>query len=97
MAYCKNCGANIDDKAVICPSCGATQDKPQQAAEEKNVFLWGVLGFFVPIAGLILYLMWKQTKPQSAKKAGMGALISVGINVVFMILNVVLSACMQMG
>ena len=91
MAYCKNCGANIDDKAVVCPSCGATQDKPQQVAEEKNVFLWGVVGFFVPIAGLVLYLMWKDTKPQSAKKAGMGALISVVIGVVLQVLAAVIA------
>ena len=25
MAYCKNCGVQIDDKAVICPSCGVSQ------------------------------------------------------------------------
>lgn len=25
--YCKNCGKEIDDKAVICPSCGVEQSK----------------------------------------------------------------------
>ena len=22
MAFCKNCGAQIDDRAVVCPKCG---------------------------------------------------------------------------
>ena len=27
MAFCKNCGKEIDDKAVICPSCGVQQQE----------------------------------------------------------------------
>lgn len=26
MAFCTQCGAQIDDKAVVCPSCGAQQE-----------------------------------------------------------------------
>ena len=34
-----------------------------------------VLGFFVPLAGLIIWLMNKDTKPLMAKSAGKGAII----------------------
>lgn len=42
---------------------------------DSGSFGWGVLGFFLPLVGLILFLVWKNTKPLSASKAGWGALI----------------------
>ena len=42
---------------------------------EKGNFWWGVLGFFIPLVGLILYLMWKDTRKGDAKKAGIGAIV----------------------
>lgn len=38
---------------------------------------WGVLGCCIPLVGLILFLVWKDQKPNTAKKAGIGALIGV--------------------
>ena len=46
---------------------------------------YGILGCCLPIVGLILWLVWKDTKPRSAKKAGIGALISFGLWVIFWI------------
>lgn len=40
---------------------------------------WAVLGAFIPLVGLILFLVWNTSKPNCAKKAGIGALIGVGI------------------
>ncbi len=48
---------------------------------------WGVLGFFVPLVGLILFLVWHDEKPRCSKKAGIGALIGV---IVWFFLGVVL-------
>lgn len=53
--------------------------------DDKGGFLWGLLGCCVPIAGLILFLVWKQTKPKTAKAAGIGALVSVILAVVYYI------------
>lgn len=53
---------------------------------DNGGFGWGLLGFCIPIVGLILFLVWKGEKPKTAKAAGMGALISVIIGVVFYIL-----------
>ena len=44
---------------------------------------WAVLGAFIPLVGLILFIVWNNTKPNSAKKAGIGALIGVGIAILF--------------
>lgn len=58
---------------------------------ENNVndnggFLWGLLGCCIPIVGLILFLVWKDQKPRTAKAAGIGALISVVAAVVFYVI-----------
>lgn len=89
MAYCKRCGAQIDDLAVICPMCGVSQ-KDTPDVVDNGGFGWGLLGFCIPIVGLILFLVWKDTKPRTSKAAGKGALISVIAYVVLYVLVFVL-------
>lgn len=58
----------------------------QPTAQDNGSFGWAVLGFFLPIVGLILYLVWKTEKPLSARRAGMGALVSVIVGVVITVI-----------
>ena len=91
MKFCSNCGAQIDDNAVVCPKCGVAQkSNPQQQVVDNGGFGWGLLGCCIPIVGLILFLVWKDTKPNTAKAAGIGALISVICTVVLYILGFVI-------
>lgn len=92
MAFCKNCGAEIDDRAVICPKCGVAQQTAPAVPPvvDSGSFGWAVLGFCIPLVGLILFLVWKDTKPLSGKKAGVGALVAVILSVVVYILAAVL-------
>ena len=76
MKYCRKCGKQIEDEAVICPFCGVPQQE-QSSVYDSGSIGWGVLGCCIPIVGLILFLVWKDSKPNNAKKAGIGALISV--------------------
>lgn len=105
--YCRNCGAQIDNQAVMCPKCGTAQQPTvppnngytqpnnmyppnynmQPPADTGNIG-WAVLGFFFPIVGLVLYLVWKDEKPFTAKAAGKGALVSVIANVALFFLIV---------
>ena len=85
MAFCRNCGAQIHDEAVICPQCGVEQKKIT-AVNDNGSFGWWLLGCCIPIVGLILWLIWKDTQPNNAKKAGTGALVSVIVTVVFYII-----------
>lgn len=50
--YCRNCGKEIDNKAVICPNCGVpTTDKPQK--KKKSIFKkW----WFWVIVVLVLFI-----------------------------------------
>lgn len=59
--------------------------QPVQPADSGS-FGWAVLGFLIPLVGLILYLVWRNDKPLSAKKAGMGALVSVLLSVALWVL-----------
>ena len=43
-----------------------------------NVLFW-ILGFVLPPVGLVLYLLWRKSKKDSAKNVGTGALISACI------------------
>ena len=86
MAYCRNCGAEINEYALPCPKCGAQQRTEPSASPDEGGFLWGLLGCCIPIAGLILFLVWKDTKPNTAKAAGIGALVSVGAYILFYLL-----------
>jgi hypothetical protein len=42
---------------------------------QKLKFGWMILGFFFPVVGLILFLVWLKNKKGDAKSAGIGALI----------------------
>ena len=59
------------------------QFAPAQAAPvDSGSIGWGVLGFFFPIVGLILFLVWKTNKPNSAKVAGIGAIIGFALGLI---------------
>ena len=73
----------------VVESAVVEQPKETPPVEDKGGFGWGLLGCCIPLAGLILYLLWKDTKPNSAKAAGIGALVSVIINVVVSVLSVI--------
>ena len=85
MAFCKNCGKEIEDNAVICVHCGVSRETKPTVVDNGG-FGWGLLGCCIPIVGLILFLVWKDTKPKTSKAAGMGALVSVIISIVWYIL-----------
>lgn len=51
--------------------------------QENNIqYGWVVLGFFIPIAGWIMWGMWSNTKPETAKAAGIAGTIGFVINLI---------------
>lgn len=86
--FCSKCGKEVNDEAVVCVHCGcAVENKKVStvAADAPNTG-WAVLGFFIPLVGLILYLVNKDTYPLKAKSAGKGALIGFFVGLAFSIL-----------
>lgn len=51
-------------------------------------FLWALIGFLIPIVGLILYLIWKDERPECARLCAKGALINVVIGCVLGVIAV---------
>lgn len=104
MAFCKNCGANIDDLAVMCPTCGTnvkTQNivtEPKKGNLNIGLLIWSIINmticcslFSLPlgIVGLVFTLMAKN-KPtiEEEKKAIKVAMIC---NLIGTILAVILT------
>ena len=90
MKFCSKCGKEIMDEAVVCVHCGCSVTPtntatPATTGDAPNTG-FAVLGFFIPIVGLILYLINKDTAPLKAKSAGKGALIGFIVSCVCSIL-----------
>ena len=51
-------------------------------AGDTGSFGWAVLGFFVPVVGLILWLVWMRTRPRNAKMSRNGFIIGLAFAVV---------------
>lgn len=85
--FCPNCGARCENNSTISveSTYGAYSYNVPPKESEKNdgsSIGFGILSFFIPIVGLILFLVWHDEYPKRAKSCGIGALISVVSNVV---------------
>lgn len=89
MSFCQSCGANVGESA-FCPHCGYSIHgqppayaqppvqyilKPMTPDAPSKGIAW--ISFFFPLVGLILYLVYHDTKPMKAASAGKGALWGV--------------------
>ncbi len=100
MKNCPNCGSANLDEARYCGVCGKSleETKPttftntnQQKAytygkANDSIGAWWLLGAFIPLVGLILFLVWKDEYPKRAKSAGIGALVVACIEVIISII-----------
>lgn len=86
MKYCTKCGAQILDEAVVCVHCGCAAAPLTPVTQDKPNLGFAFLGFFFPLVGLILYLVFHDTHPLKARSAGKGALAGFITGVVIGIL-----------
>ena len=89
MKYCKSCGAELVDDAVVCPKCGVAVGEMQ--TERKNNML-GVVGFvlsfFTGPIGFIVSLIGLIQGKKNGEKVGfaIAGLILSSIEIVFAII-----------
>ena len=88
--YCNNCGKEIDDKAFVCIHCGVKIKTIIQ--DDEPIGGLGVLCFFFPVVGLILYLVWQENKPVKSKGAGKSALWGFCSGMALYILVIIIGA-----
>ncbi len=61
---------------------------PQQNSDTGS-FGWAVLGFFVPLAGLILWIIWKDTRPKDSIQSRNGFIVGLIVGVIASIIYAV--------
>ena len=101
MKFCSHCGAELDDEAIICPKCGCQVGEINQATStakskedpNESTTLYLLLGLFIPLVGLILFLVFKDDHPRRSYAAGKGALIGVIVNLVLGLLIGIIGGC----
>lgn len=65
--FCKYCGTEINESAVVCTNCGIKTDNYEEKKPKLSVKIWHIVGSFIlaivmPFLGMIcgLYLIWKE-------------------------------------
>ena len=90
---CPHCGNHCDPRAVICVKCGIQFPEMMNGGNNVNDEpspIVKVLCFFIPLLGLILYLVNMNEKPVSAKAYGKLSLIGFIIGIVAYIAAIIL-------
>ncbi|MDE7395696.1 MAG: zinc-ribbon domain-containing protein [Clostridiales bacterium] len=95
--FCKKCGAEIDDNAVVCPKCGvATENyqkqsdngqKPTKGKEGNGIAIAGfICSFFIPLLGWIFGgIGLARSKQRNGKGKGFAIAALTIASVVFLI------------
>ncbi len=88
--YCRNCGAEIDDRAVVCIKCGVPTEIHPVNDEFSGISIAAIIcAFFVPLAGFILGLIGMQNaKNQKSKSLAMAGMI-VGLVIMLITLAII--------
>jgi hypothetical protein len=97
--YCQNCGKEVSDQAVVCVNCGVQVGngvikRTVSSNDDTPTGGMKVLCFFLPLIGLILYLVWKNDFPIKSKAYGKFALIGFCVTLGFYFLIILIGACM---
>lgn len=108
MSFCPSCGIDVGEGAY-CPQCGtAMTGQPPAYAQPPVQYIvkpvtpdapsaglaW--LSFFFPLVGLILYLVYHDSKPMKAASAGKGALWGFLLPLVVLLLFVIVTMGMTL-
>ena len=99
--YCKNCGTEIRDGSNFCENCGKSVNDCGETAQTAQIqsiqapvldysgsFLMWLVGFFIPVVGLVLFLCMRKDEPGKARSAGKGALTAFLIHLALVALYI---------
>ena len=83
MKFCSHCGKEVMEKAVICPNCGCSI----QDAEENSVNVGlVVLSILIPLAGIILAIVYAHKAPKASKAYLKAAIITIVVETLLWVL-----------
>lgn len=111
VAFCSECGSNnflyennnqmnYNQNYQYNNQYNQYQQYPYQQQNNSgsnlgHPIIWGVVGYFVPIAGIVLYFVWKNSNPEQAKGAGIGALINIVLTVIICVFYFIMFASLM--
>lgn len=85
--YCPHCSERISELSEICLKCGGRVKEPETSVEDKSNIAVNILSLCcIPILGIVMFFVWKDTKPTAAKSALIFALVGIGISILWAIL-----------
>ncbi len=86
--YCPKCGQQISNRDTFCPHCGTATRSINQTpvSDDRPNFGLAILGFILPLVGLIIYFIDKNEHPRRAKSAVKGALTRFIAGIVIVVL-----------
>lgn len=98
--FCKNCGKDIDDNAVVCPNCGVATDnmaKNTPAPAQKNSmaiagFVLALLGFNLIALIISIVALNNSKKPEYAGDGKGFAIAGIIIACVYIVVYIILGA-----
>ena len=88
--FCTKCGHEIVDEAVVCTKCGCAVNGAHCISkavtdEDTPNGLLNILGFLIPLAGLIMFCVMHSTSPRKANQIGIFSLFGFIINFILII------------
>lgn len=96
--YCKNCGNQLAEEAIVCPDCGVATDnfykfrgKNTNQVDEPSGLL-NVIAFFFPLFGILIYAVYENTQPKRAKSVIKSALFGFVFAILLTLLYIILIA-----
>ena len=89
--FCKNCGKEIDDRAVVCPYCGVQVGGLDTVQEKTNTLaiVGFILSFFIAIAGLICSIIALKRAPSFGGNGKGLATAGIVISIVAIVIAVI--------
>ena len=98
--FCKYCGNEINEKAIVCPNCGVAVNNTICHSSEQKTNVLAIVGlimaYFMPIAGLICSIIgYKKAGEYSdnSKPMALAGIIisSIITGIIFIILSIYFS------
>ena len=77
--YCKKCGHELIDEAVVCTNCGCATNEAafkEATGEDKAKAGLIVLSILLPIVGVILWPVKHKETPKAAQTYGIAGIVS---------------------
>lgn len=84
MKFCRHCGKEVLDEAIICPGCGCSIQVSNNVNVDNSISIGLVIvSILIPLFGIIYWPINAKTRPKCAEACGIAALISWAVYIFF--------------